>query len=206
MAAKLVDEVSRTLQLLHYSFETQKSYCQWIRRFIIFNGKRHPRDMGAAEIKAFLSHLATDRHVATSTQNQALSGLLFLYQTVSTSMLSGRHWLIASLLYGCGLRLIEYLRLRIQDIDPEYLQIIVRDGKGAKDRRNDAAAEAGSSRATTDEVRTGPLSPACECRPHDGFHRGTAPKPRAPSPHLSAAPSRRSADRRSDACTPHAPA
>lgn len=166
MAGKLMDDVRRTLRLHHYSFETEKSYCQWIRRFIIFHRKRHPREMGMTEIQAYLSHLAVSLHVAASTQNQALSALLFLYKKVlsielpwmddivrakrpiripvvltrsevtrTLDALCGQHWLIASLLYGSGLRLIECLTLRVKDIDFEYLQINIRAGKGAKDRR-----------------------------------------------------------------------
>mgnify|MGYP003651424271 CR=1 FL=1 len=166
MAMKLMEQVSRSIRLHHYSYETEKSYSQWIRRFILFHNKRHPIDMGVEEIQAYLSHLATDRRVSASTQNQALSALLFLYQKVLglelpwmediirakrpsrvpvvmsrsevarvLDALRGRHWLIASILYGSGLRLIECLRLRIKDIDPEYMQLTVYDGKGAKDRR-----------------------------------------------------------------------
>ena len=166
MAMKLMDRVRATSRLHHYSFETEKAYSTWIRRFIHFHGTRHPNEMGAAEVEAFLSHLATTRHVSASTQNQALSALLFLYQKVLEidlpwldeivrakrpsrvpvvmspgevsrvlDALHGQHWLIASLLYGSGLRLIECLRLRLKDIDPEYRQLTVYDGKGRKDRR-----------------------------------------------------------------------
>lgn len=163
---KLMDQVSRAMRVHHYSFETERSYSVWIRRFILYNGKRHPKDMGASEIQAYLSHLASDRNVSSSTQNQALSALLFLYKKVLDidlpwmddivrakrpvrvpvvlsrgevsrllAALSGQQWLIASLLYGSGLRLIECLRLRIKDIDKDYRQITVFDGKGNKDRR-----------------------------------------------------------------------
>jgi len=166
MAMKLMDQVSRAMRVHHYSFETERSYCVWIRRFILYNEKRHPKDMGAPEIQAYLSHLASDRNVSSSTQNQALSALLFLYKKVLDidlpwmddivrakrpvrvpvvlsrgevsrllAALSGQQWLIASLLYGSGLRLIECLRLRIKDIDKDYRQITVFDGKGNKDRR-----------------------------------------------------------------------
>jgi integron integrase len=165
MASNLMEAVRQTIRLNHYSFETEKSYCNWIKRFILFHGKRHPLELGAKEIEKYLSHLASDRHVAASTQNQALSALLFLYQKVLDQNLPwledivrakrpvrvpivltrgevarilgamhDQHWLIASLLYGSGLRLIECLRLRVQDLDPEYLQITIRDGKGSKDR------------------------------------------------------------------------
>ncbi len=166
MALKFMEEVRRVLRLHHYSFQTEKIYSQWIRRFILFHDKRHPKDMGATEVEAYLSHLVTSQQVAAATQNQALRALLFLYQkvlkqdlpwlddvvrakrpvripTVLTrdeitrvlDALSGKQLLMASLLYGSGLRLVEFLGLRVQDIDFEYLQITVRDGKGGKDRR-----------------------------------------------------------------------
>ncbi len=137
----------------------------WIRRFVFFTGKRHPRELGAAEVTAFLNHLARERNVAAATQNQALSALLFLYRevlalplpwldelervqrpgrlpTVLTrgevqrllAAMRGTKWLMASLLYGAGLRLRECLKLRVKDVDFGYRHIVVRDGKGAKDR------------------------------------------------------------------------
>jgi len=166
MASKFMAEIRRTMRLHHYSFETEKSYTQWIRRYIIFHNKRHPRNLGAEHIEAYLSHLATSVKVSASTPNQALSALLFLYKRVldkdlprlddiirakrpvripvvlSRSEVSrvldamrGKHRLMASLLYGSGLRLVECLRLRIKDIDFEYLQLNIRDGRGKKDRR-----------------------------------------------------------------------
>lgn len=166
MARMLMDEVRNVFRLHHYSYRTEESYSQWIRRFILFNGKRHPREMGADEIQNFLSDLATRGRVSASTQNQALSALLFLYKKVLQvdlpwldeivrakrpvrvpvvltrsevakvlDAMSGKYWLMASLLYGSGLRLVECLRLRVQDFDFEYLQLTVHDGKGAKDRR-----------------------------------------------------------------------
>ncbi|MEQ9562200.1 MAG: integron integrase [Woeseiaceae bacterium] len=166
MAKKLMDEARNTFRIHHYSYRTEQSYLSWIRRFIVFNGKRHPREMGAAEVQAFLSDLAVRGNVSASTQNQALSSILFLYQKVLglklpwldeivrakrphripvvlsrtdvgkiLNAMSGHHWLMASLLYGSGLRLAECLRLRVQDYDPEYLQLVIRDGKGNKDRR-----------------------------------------------------------------------
>ena len=150
----------------HYSFRTEDSYLQWVRRFIVFHGKRHPREMGAREITAFLNHLVKSHDVAAATQNQALSALLFLYREVLDtplawleglerakrparvptvlsvaevaallSFLKGSKWLMASLLYGAGLRLRECLTLRVKDVDFDYCQIVVRQGKGAKDRR-----------------------------------------------------------------------
>lgn len=166
MASKLMDEFRSVLRLHHYSYRTEETYLQWIRRFILFNGKQHPRDMGAEEIQNFLSDLAVNGRVSASTQNQALSAVLFLYRKVLRTELpwlseivrakrpvrvpvvltrvevskvlnamSGKHWLMAGLLYGSGLRLIERQRLRVQDLDYEYLQLTIRDGKGGKDRR-----------------------------------------------------------------------
>ncbi len=166
MAKKLMEEVQNTLRLHHYSYRTEETYIQWIRRFILFHGKRHPRETGAAEIQEFLSDLAVRGRVSASTQNQALSAILFLYQKVLQidlswmddivrakrsvripvvltrdevsrvlNAMSGKHWLMASILYGSGLRLVECQRLRVQDIDFEYLQLTIRDGKGSKDRR-----------------------------------------------------------------------
>jgi integrase len=136
---------------LHYSYRTEQAYCDWIKRYILFHNKRHPREMGAAEVEAFLSHLATDRGVSASTQNQALCALLFLYRKVLEveldwvdnitrakpsehvpivltrdevatilGRMSGRNWLMASLMVGTGMRLTECLRLRIQDVDFGY--------------------------------------------------------------------------------------
>jgi integron integrase len=164
MPKKLLDQMSDAIRIKHYSYRTEESYLDWVRRFILFHKKRHPNDMGAPEIRAFLAYLATQRNVAASTQNQALSAILFLYRevlhkeiepillsnakrserlpTVLTRdevltvirRLSGNHKLMAQLLYGSGLRLMDCLRLRIQDIDFEYKTITVRDGKGEKDR------------------------------------------------------------------------
>ncbi len=163
---KLLDQVQELLRIKHYALGTDKTYVNWIRRYILFHNKRHPREMGIAEIRAFLVHLAVEKHVSASTQTQALSALLFLYRevlqidlpeidlqpirakkpkrlpTVLTSgevqrvlaQLTGKHLLMARLLYGSGLRLMECLRLRVKDIDFELRQITVRDGKGANDR------------------------------------------------------------------------
>ena len=160
-----MDSVRATVRVRHYSYRTEKAYVDWIRRFILFNKKRHPRDMGGPEVAAFLNHLANDRQVSSATQAQALAALLFLYKrvinvalpwigdvvrahrpnrlpTVLTreesqrviAHLRGVHWLIAGLLYGSGLRLLEALRLRVKDVDFYHRRILVRDGKGAKDR------------------------------------------------------------------------
>ncbi|HJR80329.1 MAG TPA: integron integrase [Anaerolineales bacterium] len=164
MAKKLLDQLSDALRTKHYSYRTEETYIDWVRRFILFHNKQHPETMGAAEIRAFLAHLATDRNVAASTQNQALSAILFLYREVLhkdietillsdakrperlptvlnreeivrvLAQLSGTHKLMAQLLYGSGLRLMECVRLRVKDIDFEYKTITVRDGKGEKDR------------------------------------------------------------------------
>ena len=164
-APRLMNLVHEAIRRRYYSRRTEEAYTHWIRCFIFFQGKRHPRDMGEAEVTAFLNHLAVNRKVAASTQNQALSALLFLYKevlgrelawldglqratrpprlpTVLThaeagrllSQLTGTRWLMASLLYGSGLRVMECLGLRVKDIDLAYRQILVRDGKGEKDR------------------------------------------------------------------------
>jgi len=161
---KLLDQMRDALQARHYSIRTENAYVDWARRFILFHHKRHPQDMGNAEIEAFLTHLAVERKVAASTQTQALSALLFLYRdvlhreldelritrarkpdhlpTVLTksetqrvlNALSGVPQLMAKLLYGSGLRALECARLRVKDVDFEQRQIVVRDGKGEKDR------------------------------------------------------------------------
>lgn len=163
---RLLDQVRARLRLRHYSLRTEQAYVAWIRRFVIANGRRHPRDMGLAEVEGFLTNLAVEGHVSAGTQNQALSALLFLYREVLgielpwmeglvrakrprripvvlsqaevarlLSALEGPCWLMGSLLYGSGMRLLECLRLCIQDIDATRGEIVVRDGKGGKDRR-----------------------------------------------------------------------
>ena len=164
-APKLLDQVRRAITARHYSYRTEKSYIGWIKRFIIFHGKRHPVQMGEAEITAFLSALATQRRVSASTQSQALSALIFLYRAVLgreidwihgvvkakrpvrlpvvltrgevravLNEMHGTPLLMASLMYGAGLRLLECARLRVKDVDFEMGEIMVRDGKGGKDR------------------------------------------------------------------------
>lgn len=165
-APRLLDDVRGRLRFKRYSLRTEQTYVGWIRRFILANGKRHPREMGAAEVERFLSDLAVRRDVAASTQNQALSALLFLYRDVLgielpwmenvvrakrprrlpvvlsqeevrrlLAAMDGRPWLLASLLYGTGMRLMECLRLRVKDVDFARDEITIRDGKGGKDRR-----------------------------------------------------------------------
>lgn len=162
---KLLDQVRSLLRSRFYSLRTEQAYTYWIKRFILFHNKRHPSEIGSQEITQFLSHLASEKDVAASTQNQAFSALLFLYRDVLKlpfqplegvrrakrpaklpvvftrqevravlAQLEGSNWLIVSLLYGSGLRLLECLRLRVKDIDFGLNQIIVRDGKGARDR------------------------------------------------------------------------
>src|SRR5262245_43156459 len=162
---RLLDRVRGAIATHHYSRRTEKAYVGWIRRYIFFHGKRHPADMGAAELTAFLSSLAVQGNVAASTQNQALSALLFLYREVLEQDvpwlddvvrakrpehlpvvltraevravlggLTGPSRLMALLLYGAGLRLLECAQLRVKDVDFGRNQITVRSGKGGKDR------------------------------------------------------------------------
>lgn len=163
--SRLLDEVRSVCRLRHLSLRTEESYTNWIRRYILFHNKRHPSEMGADEIRAFLADLAVNRQVTASTQTVALSALLLLYRDVLKqelpriemierarpsrrlptvfsreevcailAQLDGTHHLIASLLYGSGLRLTEALRLRVKDVDFARRQITVREGKGNKDR------------------------------------------------------------------------
>ncbi len=163
---RLLERVRDALRTRHYSLRTERAYLGWIRRFILANGKCHPREMGAAEVEHFLSALAVHGKVAASTQNQALAALLFLYREVLRidlpwmenvvrakrpqrvpsvlsreevrrllALMEGRPRLLAALLYGSGLRLMECLRLRVKEVDFARNEIVVRDGKGGKDRR-----------------------------------------------------------------------
>lgn len=162
---RLLDQVREQVRIRHYSIRTETQYVHWVKKFVLFHDKRHPRDMGAAEVEAFLTHLAVVGKVAASTQNQALSALLFLYRVVLRQDLpwmsevvrakqparlpvvltqrevksvlermSGTHGLMARLLYGTGMRLMEVTRLRVKDVEFERAEIVVRDGKGGKDR------------------------------------------------------------------------
>lgn len=166
-APKLLDQVRTVCRRLHYSLHTERAYVRWIKRFVVFHGTVHPRQLDAQDVVAFLSHLAVDCQVAASTQNQALNALVFLYRRVLKMDLGemerierpsrrrnlpvvltreearavldnirGTNRLVALLLYGSGLRLSEALRLRIKDLDFGYGEILVRDGKGRKDRRS----------------------------------------------------------------------
>jgi integron integrase len=162
---RLLDQVRALIRRKHYSIRTERAYVDWIKRYIFFHNKRHPAEMSQLELEQFLNHLAINQKVSASTQNQALSALVFLYREVLNkdfgfldnlvraksperlpvvltedevrrllAHLEGRNWLMASLLYGAGLRLMECLRLRVKDVDFDYRQITVRDGKGNKDR------------------------------------------------------------------------
>jgi len=162
---RLFDRIRSALRVRHYSPRTEIAYTRWIRRFIVFHGKRHPREMGEGEVTAFLSSLATDRHLSASSQNQALGAILFLYREVLgrelawlddvvrakrpvrlpvvlsrqevravLDRLDGVPKLMASLLYGAGLRLLECARLRVKDVDFDRNEVVVRAGKGDKDR------------------------------------------------------------------------
>ena len=162
---RLLDRVREAIRSRHYSRRTEKAYVHWIRRFIFFHGKRHPAEMGAVQVTAFLTSLAVQGKVAASTQNQALSALLFLYREVLgvdlpwledvvrakrpqylpvvltrdetralLQQLNGVPRIMALLLYGAGLRLLECCRLRVKDVDFAANQIVIRDGKGRKDR------------------------------------------------------------------------
>lgn len=161
---KLLDQLRAKTRLLHYSKRTEDAYADWAKQFILFHHTRHPQEMGAEEVETFLTHLAVDRRVSASTQNQAFSALLFLYRNVLGieldrihalrakrpdrlpvvlspdelreifGRLTGVHRLLAELLYGTGVRILECCRLRVKDVDFERHQILVRDGKGEKDR------------------------------------------------------------------------
>lgn len=162
----LVADVRRVLRMRHYSLRTETVYLGWIKRFILQNRLRHPVELGHREVEAFLTRLAVEGRVSPSTQNQALSALLFLYRDVLRvrlewmeevvrakrprklpvvlaqeevrillAQLEGRAWLLAAVLYGTGMRLMECLRLRVKDVDFARGEITIRDGKGGKDRR-----------------------------------------------------------------------
>lgn len=164
-APKLLDVVRDRLRTRHYSPRTESAYLQWIRRYIRFHKGKHPRDLGAPDVEAFLTSLAVERNVSAATQNQALAAVLFLYRNVfdvnlpwlegvvrartsehvpivltraevSTVLgfMTGTEWLVCSLLYGSGMRLMECLRLRVKDLGFDYKELVIRNGKGHKDR------------------------------------------------------------------------
>jgi integron integrase len=163
---RFLEQVAMALRVRHYGIRTEKAYVGWVKRFILYHGKRHPETMGVAEVNAFLTHLAVEGRVSASTQNQALAALLFLYECVMNrplersddvirasrprkppvvltreevdavlAGLDGLPWVIAALLYGSGMRLMECLRLRVKDLDFARRVITVREGKGDRDRR-----------------------------------------------------------------------
>ena len=160
---KLLDQLRAKIRVKHYSIRTEDTYVHWVRRYILFHDKLHPRDLGAEAVRTFLTHLAVDRNVASSTQNQALAAILFLYKEVLEldlpwidgierakrpkrlpvvltrtqierllAQMDGTHALMARLLYGTGMRLMECIRLRVKDVNFERREIIVRCGKGDK--------------------------------------------------------------------------
>ncbi len=159
---RLLPSVRHSCRRLGYSRSTEKSYTHWIRRFVVYNDKKHPHSLGAVEIEAFLTHLANERNVAASTQNLALNAIVFLYRHVLNSevgalafdrakrpqrlpvvltpdevrcllsFMSGTPRLVASLLYGSGMRLGEAISLRVKDVDLAYSQFLIRHGKDAK--------------------------------------------------------------------------
>jgi integron integrase len=162
---ELLERVRVAIRGRHYSFRTEKAYLGWIRRYIRFHGQRNPEALGAPEVAAYLAHLASAGHVSAGTQDQAFSGLVFLYRDVLGRPLAGledtprakrpiriplvlareevhavlKHlrgvpWLMCSLMYGSGLRLLECCRLRVKDVDFSRAEITVHDGKGRKDR------------------------------------------------------------------------
>ena len=164
-APRLLDQVRDKIRLKHYSIRTEQAYTDWVKRFVLYHKKRHPKEMGAQEVEQFLTHLAVNGNVAASTQNQAKSALLFLYRDVlgvelpwldaveqaktgkrlpvvltvqeSTRLLDrveDTTGLIIRLLYGSGMRVMEGVRLRVKDVDFERAELIVREGKGNKDR------------------------------------------------------------------------
>ncbi|QCB45478.1 integron integrase [Hydrogenophaga sp. PAMC20947] len=169
-STRLLDQVSERIRYMHYSLKTEKAYLYWVRFFIRWSatqagGMRHPRDMGVADVEAFLSMMANERKVSASTHNQALSALLFLYREVLNidlpwlnnigrpqqakripsvltkdevagllAQMDGITALLARLLYGTGMRLMEGMRLRVKDVEFDRHVVIVREAKGGKDR------------------------------------------------------------------------
>jgi len=162
--SELISQLQAALRARHFSRRTEEAYCRWVRRYIRFHGLRHPADMAEPEINAFVTHLAVDENVSTSTQTQAFSAIVFLYRHVLhrevgeielvranqprrlpvvltreevrrlLAGLEGEPRLVAALLYGSGLRLMEGLRLRVCDLEPGRGELLVRSGKGGRDR------------------------------------------------------------------------
>ncbi|MBQ0720030.1 MAG: integron integrase [Gammaproteobacteria bacterium] len=164
-ASPFLEQIRQVILCKHYSIKTEHTYLHWIKNFIYFHHKRHPKDMGADEVGAYLNHLAIDRHVAPATQRTALNALVFMYREVLKqpieeaisftysqrapriptvfshqeanavlAQLDARHYVMAALLYGAGLRVMECVRLRVKDVDFNLKQLVVRNGKGSKDR------------------------------------------------------------------------
>ena len=162
---RFIDKLRAFMRIEGLAYKTEQTYIQWVRRYILFHHKRHPEEMGAQEVKAFLDYLVVSRNVAANTQRTALNALVFLYKRflkrdfmdikivhakkqrrvpvvfshkeamAVINQLEGVQQLIVQLLYGCGLRINEALRLRVQDIDFDMEMVVVRGGKGNKDRR-----------------------------------------------------------------------
>jgi integron integrase len=162
---RFLDQVRNACRVKHLAYRTEQAYVAWVKRFILFHNKRHPRELGPAEVRAFLTHLAVNRRVSASTQNQALNAIVFMYRDVVRrepgefgdfdrakrprrlpvvltrdevrrvlTHMHGTHGLMAQLLYGTGMRLMECVRLRVKDVDFDKGTITVRSGKGDKDR------------------------------------------------------------------------
>ena len=207
---RLLDLMRDAIRRRHYSHRTEETYAHWMKRFIIYSGKRHPKELGAAEVTAFLNHLAQERKVAASTQNQALAALLFLYKEVIAQplpwldqvdhakrpvrqptvltraearalldCLHGTRCLMASLLYGAGLRLRECLTLRVKDVDFGYRQIVVRDARELPDPRGEIRGARGRYHQACQLPHAAPLvcdSPAGKRLRHP--HRAGIARPR----------------------------
>jgi integrase len=202
---RLLDRVREAVRIRHYSRRTEKAYVHWIKRYIFFHGKRHPIEMGAAEVTAFLTSLAMHSKVAASTQNQALSALLFLYREVLVvelpwlddvvrakrplhlpvaltrdevravlQRLDGVPRLMAILLYGAGLRLLECCRLRVKDIDFAMHEITIRDGKGSKGSADDAAGHGQGGAGRPHRARARTTSSRPQARRRLGYPGGAA--------------------------------
>ena len=162
---RLVHRIRSAIRVRHYSVRTERAYMHWIRRFVVFHGRRHPAELGGAEVTEFLNHLATVENVAAATQAQALSAVLFLYKAVLgielpwldevirakrprrlpsvlekhevlrlLEAMEGEHALMARLMYGTGMRIGECVSIRVKDLNLDRRELVVRDGKGGKDR------------------------------------------------------------------------